>query len=232
MNIQAFAQSLEKEYFGWGNVNAYPRFPNPYIEVLESVQGMTTPSTMHLLNLAVQQLGEGECYLEVGTWRGSTFIGALLGNDKVGVAIDNDSMDEHDGDERSSQVVWRENVARFKMPTRSHYVDGSVPEVWEIMRPQLTRPIGVYLFDGDKSTEEAAYAGLVGVLPFLASDALIFVDDANELTIRLAVHRFEVAYPQNVMKILDIPTPGNCWPCFWNGILALWWRNPLEETRA
>ncbi len=221
MNIRAWAKKLDKEFYGWGGVNAYPRVPLPYIEVLDSVQGMTTPSTMHLLNLAVQHMAPNECYLEVGTWRGATLIGTLLGNDAYGVAIDNDTMDEHDGDERSSMGVWLENVSTFDVGLRTTYVDGSVPEVWEwIDLP----PVGAYLFDGDKSTEDAAYAGLFGAIPFLADEALIFVDDANEITIRMAVHRLELAYPKNVVKVMDIPTPGNCWPCFWNGIMALAWK--------
>ena len=222
MNIRAWAASLEKEFHKWGTLNAYPRFPNPYIEVLESVQGMTTPSTMHLLNLAVRHMAKDECYLEVGTWRGATLIGALLGNDAFGVAIDDDSMNEHDEDERSSYVVWLENMVRFDVRHRTEYIDGSVPDVFEGLK--LTRPVGVYLFDGDKSTEEAAYAGLAGVVPFLAPEALIFVDDANEITIRQAAHKLERAYPNNAIKIMDIPTPGNCWPMFWNGIMGIGWR--------
>jgi hypothetical protein len=82
----------------------------------------------------------------------------------------------------------------------------------------------VYLFDGDKATEEAAYEGLAGVLPFLADEALIFVDDANDMNINRAVHRFELAYPTQILKFLTIPTPGNCWPMFWNGVIALAWK--------
>lgn len=103
MNIRAFAESLPKEYYKWGSFNAMPYDFRRYAEVLDSVQGMTTPSNMHLLNLAVQQLAPDECYLEVGTWRGATLIGALLGNEGFGYAIDNDTMDEHDGDDKSSQ---------------------------------------------------------------------------------------------------------------------------------
>lgn len=223
MNIRAWAERIPHEFFQWGSVNAYPRNAERYCAVLDTVQGMTTPSTMHLLNLAVQELAPDECYLEVGTWRGATLIGALIGNDDiVGVAIDDDSMNDHDGDERKSYFVWEENIHRFDMTERAEYVNGSVPAVWS----QLTlnrehEPVGVYLFDGDKSTEDAAYEGLVGVLPFLADEALIFVDDANEITIRLAAHKLERAYPDQVTKILDIPTPGNCWPCFWNGIMVL-----------
>lgn len=224
MDIRAWAASLPDEFWQWGSVNAYPREPARYCAVLDSVQGMTTPSTMHLLNLAVQHMRPNECYLEVGTWRGATLIGALIGNDAYGVAIDDDSMNEHDGDNRWSRDIWRENVRQHGVWRRSTYVDGSVPAIFD--RADLTgnKPAGVYLFDGDKSTGDAAYAGLSGVLPFLADEALIFVDDANEITIRLAARTIERAYPDQITKILDIPTPGNCWQCFWNGIMALAYR--------
>jgi len=227
MNIRAWAERLPDEFYKWGMVNAYPVRPEPYIEVLETVQGMTTPSTMHLLNLAVQHLAPNECYLEVGTWRGATIIGALLGNEAYGVAIDDDRMDDHDGDERESRDVWSENIEKFGLYGYAFYINKSVPAVWDNFwdDPHLFgRQVGVYLFDGDKSTENAAYAGLSGVIPFLADEALIFVDDANEITIRMAVHKLERAYPERLVKILDIPTPGNCWPCFWNGIMALAWK--------
>jgi protein O-GlcNAc transferase len=227
MNIRRFAALLSNEFHTWGTINAYPVEPKAYIDVLRTVQGMTTPSTMHLLNLAVYCMEPDECYMEVGTWRGATLIGALLGNDAYGVAIDNDTMNDHDGDDRSSRDVWDENVIAHGIGTRAAYVDGSVPSIFATQRFLDELPngrIGVYLFDGDKSTEEAAYAGLVGVVPFLANEALIFIDDANEMTIRMAAHRFERAYPDNAVKIIDIPTPGNCWPCFWNGIMAIAWR--------
>ena len=222
MNIRAWAEKLPDEFYAWGSVNAYPRNAERYCAVLDSVQGMTTPSTMHLLNLAVQHLGPNECYLEVGTWRGATLIGALLGNDAEGIAIDDDTMNEHDGDELQSRDVWYDNVFKFDVGARAEYVNGSVPSIWNNLG--LRSNIGVYFFDGDKSTEGAAYEGLVGVTPFLADQALIFIDDANEITIRLAAHKLERTYPDQAVKILDIPTPGNCWPCFWNGIMVLSWR--------
>lgn len=224
MDFRRFAERLPDEFFVWGSLNAYPIVPKPYIDVLNHVQGMTTPSTMHLLNLAVQCLDsdDAECYLEVGTWRGSTLIGALLGNNVDGIAIDNDTMNEHDQDQRSSQAVWRENVARFGMEGRAHYIDASVPAVWETLDPP--GPVGVYLFDGDKATDEAACAGLRGVVPFLAERALLFLDDANDIHVRRAAWTFCNEYHGQAAKILDIPTPGNCWPCFWNGILAIAWQ--------
>lgn len=224
MNIRAFADALPKEFWQWGSINAIPKVPLPYIEVLEHIEKyMTTPSTMHFLNLAVQHMAPDECYMEVGTWRGATLIGALIGNEAYGVAIDDDSMDEHDGDERKSWDVWDENVKAFGVAERAIGVHCSVPAVFD--EPSLfQRPVGVYLFDGDKATDEAAYAGLSGALPFLAPEALIILDDANDIHVRRAAWQLCATYRQHAMLILDLPTPGNCWPMFWNGIMAIAWR--------
>ena len=221
MNIRAWAHALPSSFYTWGTFNAIPRDPFPYIKVLDSVQGMTTPSNMHLLNVAVQHLGPNECYLEVGTWRGATLIGALIGNEAYGVAVDDDSMDEHDGDELPSGRVWAKNIIIHGVSTRTRYIDASVPAVWGALD---VPPIGVYLFDGDKSTDETAYAGLAGVVPFLADEALVVVDDANEITIRMAVAQLEREHAGHLYKILDIPTPGNCWPVWWNGVMCLAYR--------
>lgn len=220
MRTAHFTDTIAADFFRWGNPNTYPREPLPYIRVLDRVQGMTTPATMHMLNKAVGCLEDGECYLEVGTWRGATLIGALLNNEALGYAIDNDTMDEHDGDERQSKAVWAENVAAFGMGDQAWYIDGSVPEAFATLS---LPPVGVYLFDGDKETKEAAYAGLSGVVPFLAKRALIFVDDANEHTIRQAVYQFQIKYFPHACVILDIPTPGNCWTSFWNGLMIIQW---------
>lgn len=224
MNIRAWIDVLKEEYYGWGGVNAVPWDLLRYKDVYEQVSGMTTPSNMHFINLAVQRMTPNECYLEVGAWRGRSIIGALLGNTAEGISIDNDVMDDHDNDQRRSQDVWRENVAKFGMTGRATYIDGAVPEVWSTLN--LKKPAGVYLFDGDKNDPEVAYEGLIGVLPFLANHALIFVDDANDINIRMAVHKFctNKDLCDHLIHIVDIPTPGNCWPMFWNGITAIAWR--------
>ena len=224
MNITRFADIAVTEFFGWGSVNAYPRDPLRYIKVLDTVQGITTPSTMHMLNCAVQCLAPGECYLEVGTWRGATLIGALLGNGARGIAIDNDTMDDHDGDERASADVWRENITKAGMRKRARYISATVPAVFD-RGPALTDrwPVGVYFYDGGKDTIEEVTAGLLGIVPYLAKTAILFVDDGNVMQIRRGIFQFvRRVYPHS-WTVLDLPTPGNCWPCFWNGLVALSW---------
>lgn len=226
MDLRRFIKTFPDSYFQWGTLNAYPRIPLPYIEILDHVQAMTTPSVMHLINQAVRCMGAEEVYLEVGTWRGATLLGALVGNNARGIAIDNDTMDEHDGDERSSREVWAENMARFGMTSRTRYIDGSVPAVWGAL--EGIPPVGVYLFDGDKSTEEAAYEGLEGVIPFLSNQALILVDDANTVQIRRALHEFFRRHFRHSYPIIDMPTPTNCWGSFWNGVIGVAWGIGIE----
>lgn len=221
MDLARFMQTVPDEFYAWGSMCAHPRGADRYIEVFDTVQGMSTPATMHILNYAVQLLEPGEAYLEVGTWRGLTMIGALLGNEARGCAIDNGSMVEHNaGDGRINREVWQQNIDRYGLTERATYIDGEVPSIWERFEAP---PIGVYFFDGDKSTSEAAYAGLMGVTPFLAKHALILCDDANVPQIREAAFWFCHEHREKAFKILDLPTPANCWPSFWNGLLMIAW---------
>lgn len=226
MDIQGFIERLPREYYAWGSIAAHPRDPLRYVEVLDAVDHMTTPATMHLLNLAVQYLEHDECYLEVGTWRGATLIGALLGNRARGYAIDDSSMTEFDHDGRASNEVWREAMARAGLTRRATYIDGAVPAVWARV---TVPPIGVYFFDGDKSTTEPAYEGLMSAVPHLARHALIICDDANTPQIREAAFWFCHQYHDRAVKILELPTPGNTWPCFWNGLLVIAWGALVER---
>lgn len=215
-----------QDFYAWGSPFAYPKNASRYCEILDTVQGMTTPSNMHMLNYAVRCLERDEVYLEVGTWRGSTFIGAMDGNTAHGYAIDNDTMTSHNNDERPSIEVWHENVSHFEMAKRSHYITGTVPDVWETLSKKLSGPVGAYLFDGDKTTADDAYMGLRGVVPFLAKRAVILVDDANTVQIRLAVQQFLADNFPMMCKLIDLPTPGNCWPAFWNGLMIIGWFDP------
>src|ERR1044072_4008966 len=227
MDIERFIKTVPSEFYAWGSLCAHPKDSKRYVEGLAAIQHMTTPTTMHLLNHAVRCMDGGECYLEVGTWRGATIIGALLGNEGDAVAIDNGSMTEFDGDGRASMDVCLENVIRHAVDDRVTYIPGSTPAIWpELVCP---RPVGVYFFDGDKATTEAAYEGLMGVAPFLAPQALIICDDANTPQIREAAFWFCHQYRDKATKILDLPTPGNTWPSFWNGLLVIAWGVSIER---
>lgn len=223
MNIERFITKLPDQYYAWSSLAASPRKPERFLDVIDNVQHMTSPATLQLLNFAVECMDAGEVYLEVGAWRGATTIGALLGNKARGYAIDNDSMDDFDGDDRKSADVWKENIKKFHLGRRATYINGSVPEVFKRKDLLGGALAGVYLFDGDKKTPDVAYDGLMSAVSFLAPRALILVDDANTPQIREAAFWFCHHYRTYACKMLDLPTPGNCWPVFWNGMLVIGW---------
>ena len=48
--------------------------------LLDEIPGMATENKLFLLNRAVAHLSAGEVYVEVGSYRGASVIGAALGN--------------------------------------------------------------------------------------------------------------------------------------------------------
>ena len=48
------------------------------------------------------------------------------------------------------------------------------------------------------------------------------IDENAQL--RIHAHKLEVEHPNNLLRLMWLPTPGNCWPCFWDGVMALAYR--------
>src|ERR1700704_6155189 len=78
-----------------------------FAEILEAVPGLAQPNNLALLNVAARRLDEGESYVEVGTYHGTSLIAAMLGNDGAFVALDNWSM----GDGSREQL--EQNLERY-----------------------------------------------------------------------------------------------------------------------
>jgi hypothetical protein len=218
VNARAFADMLPLRFWRWGTWGMLPYAFERYARLIDHVTTMTAPGNLELLACAVACLEPGECYLEVGTWRGGTLIGALSqpGTLAHGYGVDSGALGlEHSPDGKTGAEAWAEHIAWAGLAERAHYISGEVPALTVDVPP-----VGVYLFDGDKTTTEAAYAGLAWALHYLAPRALIVVDDANVLEIRMAVAQF--ARDHGAQIILDIPTPGHGWPTFWNGTMVLY----------
>jgi hypothetical protein len=222
VNLSAFLTELPERYYAWGSLAPQPLMLARYALILQHVRAMTAPAMMELLSCAVSHLDPGECYMEVGTWHGGTLIGALFGNTHAtGYAIDDESMTGHDADGVSVAAQWRENVARFGLDTRAHYISGHAPACYATL---AVPPVGVFLYDGAKSNAEEAYEGIAGMLPHLAESALIVLDDANTPQIRVAAWELCRRHPERCAVVLDIPTPSNAYPTFWDGVVALAWK--------
>jgi predicted O-methyltransferase YrrM len=180
--------------------------------LLEAVPGLARPNNLALLNVAARCLGEGESYVEVGTYHGTSLIAALLGNDADAAALDNWSM----GDGSAEQL--ERNLARYDVSAT--ILDG---DAFETLRSDALaeRSVGAYYYD-DGHAYEQQLDGLRLIEPYLASPALLIVDDTDWKRVERAVDDY-LAHQPRASEILRIDGKDRGHPEWWEGMRVLRW---------
>jgi predicted O-methyltransferase YrrM len=181
--------------------------------VIEDVPGLARANNLALLNTAVRCLAGGESYVEVGTYRGTSLVGALLGNDGVdAVALDNWSM----GDGSSEQL--EQNLARYGL--RATILDG---DAFETLRSGAlaSRTVGVYYYDNGHEYEQQL-DGMRLVERYLASPALVIVDDTDWERVERAVDDYLAQQPR-ATEIYRVDGKDRGHPEWWEGMRVLRW---------
>ena len=184
-----------------------------FAEVLEAVTGLAQPNNLALLNVAASCLSEGEAYVEVGTYRGTSLIAAMLGNAGEFVALDNWSM----GDASREQLDL--NLARFGL-TGAAIVEG---DAFETLRSDALegRTIGVYYYDNGHEYEQQL-DGMRLIEAYLASPALVIVDDTDWERVERAVDDYLEQQPR-ATEILSLDGKDRGAPQWWEGMRVLRW---------
>ncbi|MBV9122981.1 MAG: class I SAM-dependent methyltransferase [Planctomycetes bacterium] len=217
MDYQLFVEGLPELYLDWGLPTARPKAPQ-FGSVLEKVQGMTSPGVLQLLNRAVDFLGPGELYAEVGSFQGATLIGALLGHpEKLAWAVDNSAEFDPAG---QNFARLQQNLADFGLGSQVVFHNMDLEEFF-LTGPAGPGKIGAYFLDGPHDYR-SQLLGLLLARPFLAEQALMVVDDYNWGMVRQSVWDFLAVQPE-ARLLGEWPTPGNCHPSFWNGVAVLAW---------
>ena len=203
MDFRAFCEGIDKG-------DSLPSVPADFV-VLNQIPKMSTPVLGALINLAVQNMPAGQCYVNVGVWHGYSLLAGMLGNaGKICIGVDNFSQ------LGSPRVPCRErflkagsnNHAFFEMDSR------------EYLCRCHTLPIGFYFYDGDHSYP-AQLDGLKMAEPFFADGCLIMVDDTNQEFPRHATLDF-IKQSQNAYEVVfDKMTTDPRDEKWWNGIILL-----------
>jgi predicted O-methyltransferase YrrM len=178
--------------------------------VLEDVPGLAKANNLALLNVAARCLGEGEHYVEVGTFRGTSLVSAALGNDGPFVALDNWSM----GDGSREQL--EANLDRYRV--QATILDG---DAFETLRRGIPSPVGAYYYDNGHEYEQQL-DGMRLAEPYLASPALVIVDDSDWDRVARAVDDYVAAQPR-VRQILRYDGKDLGHPEWWEGMRILRW---------
>lgn len=224
MLLDRFLELLPGAFDDWNSSDVRPATQR-FVQVLQKVPGMTTPNVLQLLNLAVGCLEPGEVYCEVGTYRGATLIGALLEQPgRHALAVDDFSLFDSGG---TNHRALLDNLDAFGLRDRVRFFNQDFEAFFLGLRESEPSPIGVYLYDGGHDYR-SQLLGLSHAIPFLADTALLIIDDRNTAAAQQAAWDFMALRPE-CRLLLDLPTPCNGHPSFWNGLYLLGWRRGTKN---
>ena len=181
-----------------------------FAELLESVPGLAKPNNLALLNVAARCLGDGEHYVEVGTYHGTSLIAAMLGNEGRFVALDNWSFED------TSRAQLEANLARYGL--EATLLEG---DAFETLRRGVPAPVGVYYYDNGHEYEQQL-EGMRLIEPYLAAPAVIVVDDSDWEKVARAIDDYLAGQPR-ATEIFRADGEDFGHPEWWSGMRVLRW---------
>jgi hypothetical protein len=174
------------------------------------LDGMSSPKNRHLLNNLCMM--DNSRYLEIGVWKGSTFISALLNNEcSVETATGIDNWSEFGG-----PISEFEDNCRKYLPDRKFVFINN--DCFKVPKETLERDVNIYFYDGNH-TLEATCLAFIYYYPILADEFIMIVDDWNHEDARkgtnlaLQSDLFEIKFKREL-----ISPHGGEW---WNGLLLM-----------
>jgi predicted O-methyltransferase YrrM len=212
MDLEGFQAALAG-LFG-GDLRADHPVDRRFREVVADVPGMATEHKLALLNLAAAHLEPGEAYLEVGTFKGLSLIGAMLGNEgRPFYAIEN--FLEFNLAGRRARDELEANLARWVGAGRARLLEG---DCFDLLRTGagLEEPVGVYFYDGAHG-RLPHYLALGVAERWLADRALVVIDDASWPIVSRPTDRYLAAHP-GYRLLFDLAAEREEDPRWWNGV--------------
>jgi len=142
-----------------------------------AIDGMSSPKVRHFLNNLCSLPGAN--YLEIGVWKGSTFVAALYGNTEIlksSIAIDNWS--EFGG----PRMLWNQNCRAFLPDNSFQFYD--VNSFALDKRKIFKNPINIYFYDGNHSVESQKRA-FTYYNDVFAEVFIAVIDDWNQIEVKM-----------------------------------------------
>lgn len=228
MNFEGFLAGCRAQWPEFDSPAKLARALNPRDRrlrpLLGRIEGMATENKLMLLNLAVAHLGREEVYVEIGCYKGLSLAAAASGNAGAKIyACDNFSQFKATAD------GLRRTLGAHTPPGQIEFFDMEFRRFLELA-PWRPATIGVYFYDGGHSFADQ-YEALHWALPVLAGDALVIVDDTNKRNVRAANRLFARQTP-GFQPVLDLRTPRNHSPSWWNGIQLYRFRRSMPSATA
>jgi predicted O-methyltransferase YrrM len=190
-----------------------PRDPR-FAAVLDRLDGLACANNLALLNLAASLVDPGECYLEIGSFKGASLVSAMLDNeDKEFLAIDSFAL------AGGSRAQLEANLRSFGLEPPG-ILDG---DVFELLHGGALegRRVGACYWDL-LHRHEPQLAGLRALEPHLAPGALMIVDDSDWPGVVSALAAYFPSQPR-ARRLVTIDGDRRGQPCWWEGMVVLEW---------
>jgi hypothetical protein len=184
--------------------------------LLDAVPGMATENKLVLLNRAVAHLAPAEVYVEIGCWQGLSLAGAVAGHEDAR-AFACDDFSEFGG----PRAALMATLARWTASGQVRFHDMDFRH-FLARAPWAPARVGVYFYDGGHDFDDQ-FVALQAMLPHLAPDAAVIVDDTNWRHVR-AANRFVARHVAGLELVRALRTRSAFSPAWWNGVELYRWR--------
>lgn len=163
-------------------------------ETLKIITGGTTsPRIGKLLNFAVSQMGNDECYLEVGVFNGTTLCQAGYVSGKKCIGID-----KYDPQEIKDMCGLEASKVRDRCLYNIHnlapWASLIEKDFRNVTKEEVGVPVAVSFIDGKHDFEDVT-KNLEWLEPFLADEAILVFDDVNYEGVTRAISSWVAAHP-------------------------------------
>tara|TARA_Y100000389_G_scaffold176827_1_gene188621 strand:- start:110 stop:976 length:867 start_codon:yes stop_codon:yes gene_type:complete len=162
------------------------------------IEGMSGIKSRHFFNNICSY--DGTRYLEIGSFRGSTFSSALYNNKIKAVSIDNWS---EFGDQKPKEC-FLDNLEKYKGSSDVEFIE---KDCWEVDVKNLPK-FNIYFYDGHHS-EESQFKALTHYTECLDEQFILIVDDWNWKNVRdgtfrgLNTNNMKIIYQYEVYTNMD-----------------------------
>lgn len=188
MLVKDFADSLPLQYNNWGTESCSPK-DTLFASSITGIWGMIVPNKMQMIRHACRFLENGEIYFEAGVLQGMSLICAAKDNSVMAIGVDNWSQFPSS---EGNPIACRRALKESGIESRVELIEDDIKAV---LTNRKFSPIGVYYYDASHDYFETL-AGIELVLPHLADNAVIIVDDSAWSSPREAIERALSRYGQ------------------------------------
>lgn len=216
-----------REHIQLSVYNAFHNESKLSIDVL-NIDGMSGNKTRHLLNNICTL--PNKTYLEVGTYKGSSFISALFDNDIHGFCIDN--WGQFGG---KDEFISNINKFTSHLPTNLNIID---KDCWTVTTNDISKSIDIFMYDGVHTYEDQKKA-ITYFQPILSEYCIIIIDDWKCDWVKVRDGTFDglqesglkVLYKEEI-GLVNTDTYHQGGDTFWNGCGIFLCHNPCKTKNV